>query len=265
MGVLNEAKDKHNWMMDQVNVAVKELLVYEKVIIYCPSVFVCSYILIQLMVLAHFFDSHYDNNKEHQSLYEQWYGFWIMTPTFVFDSILLVCVSFERAKRNKNISERDTEIESRRLKKIRSNQDDNEFGITEDEDEDDEDEEDQSATLFEKTAEEEARVTSLNISLIQKWLWTTPTFFLAACKISWDHRNEYSWKFIFTPLAIYISYFIWVGIQKKNFGWQDQRDIDIAEKRQLQLDAIARALAVKRSKRKLNESGLVKTDESVDV
>lgn len=247
-------------VMDTVN----KLLEYEKVIIYCPSVLVCSYVLVQLFVLANFFDSDYDNNKPKQSLFEQWYGFWVMAPTFVFNFILVVYISYEKSIRSRNISQRDSDIQKQRLQKMDEMDGGNVFDQVVQEEDDEEDDENKKIIVdsTEITAEEETRVIALNVSLMNKWLWTTPTFFLAACKISWDHEDAYTWKFIFTPLAAYIAYFLWVAYSKKNWLWQDQRDIDIAEKRQLQLDAEARALAIARSKKK---ASVVVNEHMADV
>jgi hypothetical protein len=232
-------------------------------------VYVSSYVLLQSVVIAHFFDMHFDNNKPNLSLFYQWLGFWIFSPTFVFNFSLVLYITFEKNIRTWNINKKQTDTESQRLKKMSSEKRRNDFDMDEEEEEeDDEDdveggEKPRGVDSTEITADEETRVISLNVSLMQKWLWTTPSVFLAACKISWDHKDNYTWKFIFTPLALYVVYFIWVGYKHENWLWQDQRDIDEAEKRQLQLDAEAK-LAVKKRAKSNAKSIIVDEDDDQD-
>jgi hypothetical protein len=139
--------------------------------------------------------------------------------------------------------------------------DDDPFAGGGDDDDSENDLVDTKENAAEITAEEETRVMSMNVSLINKWLWTTPTFFLAACKISWDHHDNYTWKFIFTPLIFYMMYYLGVAGTKGNWLWQDQRDIDKAEKRELQMEAIAKAHSRMRAKKKIREE--IKADSSL--
>jgi uncharacterized membrane protein (DUF485 family) len=264
--IMNTLRERFN---NPFRNTLRELIVYEKVIIYCPSFLVCAYVLIQLMVLAELLDSGYDNNKEHQTLFEQWYGFWIMSPTFVFDFILVVYVSFEKQIRSHNIASRDINIEEANLRRFKVDQAADDFGMGVDDDEDQDSDDEGGAgggseSVMDTSAEEETRVISLNVSLMNKWLWTLPSFFFAACKISWDRRSQYSWKFVISPLVIYMGYFLWIAYTKQNWFWQDQRDIDRAEKRELRMEAIMKAISKRRTSKKMNE-GVIKSDTSVDL
>ena len=236
----------------------EKLLEFEKVVIYCPSALVSAYILVQLYVLANLFDTDYDNNAENQSMFEQWYGFWIFMPTFVFNTGLTIYVGLSTSRRSKALSERDAEINAQRVtngkKTVNSLDIELEGDDDDDEDADVDDDLVQKQDVSEITAEEETRIMSMNISLISKWLWATPTFFLAACKISWDHDNEYTWKFIITPLTAYIMYYFVIAVKMHNYTWQDQRDIDIAERRQLEMEVISKELAKKRARQRMKKN-----------
>lgn len=241
--------------------SINGLLEFEKVVIYCPSALVCGYLIIQLYFLAGMFDSDYDNNAEHQSYFHQWYGFWVLSPTFLFNSGLTIYIGISSTRRSKALSDRDAEINAQRMTNSRKDagSSDLDFGsdaVDDDEDEDVNDDDDliQKQDPSEISAEEETRILSMNTSLIGKWLWTTPTFFFAACKISWDHENFYSWKFIITPLTGYIMYYFVIALKMRNYTWQDQRNIDIAERRQLEMEVINKELAKKRARQRMKKA-----------
>lgn len=223
------------------------LLEFEKVVIYCPSALVCAYIIVQLYFLTLLLDYGYDHNPEKPSNFRQWLGFYVFAPTFLLDIGLVIYVTLASTRRSKTLSERDAELSSQMI--VNHTRTPDPFGIElADVDDDDASTGKDDDNLLQKqdpteiTADEETRIMSMNISLIQKWLWTTPTFFFIACKISWDYGDDYSWGFVITPLTGYIAYYMVIALKMKNYTWQDQRDIDAAEKRDLRMEVIRREI-----------------------
>ncbi len=221
---------------------------FEKIAIDKPSIVVVSWILLQAIVFAQFLGSGFDNKKHHKSSFEMWYGFWIFAPTYAFDIGIVIYASFFQSKEAKAIEKvyRSVSlIKSTNYSQLDGMNEMDALGdlgfndpyvpgnigeepaaaaaagaaIIEDGGED-------YIDGHKMTPADYARESALTRSLINKWIWTLPTFFLASCKISFDKNDAYSWHLIFLPLYIYLTILLVVAVAVKNLFMQAQRDID---------------------------------------
>lgn len=222
---------------------------FEKVVIQNPSVLVCSWLLSQFVVFAHFLNQNFDNRKHNKSSIEMWYGFWIFAPTYFFDIFILIYITVEQAGSAQSIANTYKSIslvkstnyaaldDSKELEALGGDLGFNDPYIPGLEPGGADDEKTENRSIkndggddyidgFKMTPSDFARESALSRSLINKWLWTLPTFILASCKISFDKNNDYSWHYIFLPLYVYIALFLFVAFELKNWFMRSQRSID---------------------------------------
>lgn len=220
---------------------------FEKIIIQDPSVIVCGWLLIQFLVLAVYLDSGFSNKKHGKSSVETWYGFWIFAPTYFFDIFIVVFSTFIQADESKSIGKAYGTVSL--IKATNYSQLDNlEHNVALDDigfndpyipgsgfssiaAAEEEDGGKDYIDGYKMTPGDYARESALNRSLINKWLWTLPSFILASCKISFDKNDAYSWHLIFLPLYIYICVFLGVAVARNNLFMRKQRDIDREDRR----------------------------------
>lgn len=219
---------------------------FEKIIIKDPSVITCAWLLVQLVILGQYFDKDY-NPSEHanRTTFQHWYGFWVFAPTYAFYLFLVVYITVEQAGSTQAITRVFDMVAPRRggsndyqvmssdvlvFQDLSMNAD---TGTTLDSSSAPSAAEinDDHIDGYKMTPQDFARESSLNRSLINKVLWTFPSFFLASCKISFDTHDHYSWHLILTPLYIYVSFLLFVGYTRQNWFMHSQREIDIEERR----------------------------------
>lgn len=238
---------------------------FEPVLIYEPSIVVCTWLMLQLLVFGFAADGNHDVAKHNKTFFEQWYGFFVLLPTLLFDIGLFFYATLEQTASVKLIkraaqsvalnvtgSGRPARSQYDQLDiagdlgmpGVSSNQAATDAIIA-----DEINEATISAALeadggadridgYQMTASDLARESALNRVLVNKWIWTFPTTFLAACKMSFDTRRAYSWHVVFLPLYIYLAVLLVIAINRGNFFMRDQRDIDRWEReKRRQFDA----------------------------
>lgn len=225
---------------------------FEPIQIYQPSIIVCSWLLIQLIVFGFAADGGHDVTKHNKSFFEQWFGFFVLLPTFIFDIGLFFYATLEQTASAKaikkaaesvvmNISTRTT---SRPYVKLDISADLSALpekkevapGLFEElnpaslEAAKKADGGEEKIDGYQMTASDLARESSLNRVLVNKWIWTFPSTFLAACKLSFDTRRAYSWHVVFFPLYLYLLVLLVVAVAVGNVFMRNQRDIDRFER-----------------------------------
>ena len=235
---------------------------FEPILIYEPSIVVCLWLLAQFIVFGFAADGHHDVSKHNKSFFEQWYGFFVLLPTLAFDIGLFFFATLEQTASAKlikraaqsvalNISSRASggagsyqhlDISGDLSAPPESQPVDAMFA-------DEINPETISAAVeadggvdridgYQMTASDLARESALNRVLVNKWIWTFPSTFLAACKLSFDSRSAYSWNIVLLPLYIYLGLLLMIAVNRGNFFMRDQRDIDRWEReKRRQFDA----------------------------
>lgn len=229
---------------------IKDFNFFEKIVIKDPSALVCTWLIVQLIVLAQFFDKGHDPGKNGRSSFQHWYGFWVFAPTYAFYLILMIYIVIEQAGAAKSISDvynlvapkkkKAGTVEYARVPNVLELdnlsvgsvlQPDNPAGA-------------ESAQAQKRKRERERedyidgykmgpgdyeRESALNRALINKVLLTLPTIFIASCKISFDRHDEYSWHLVLLWLYLYFGFFLAVAVMKGNWFMRSQREIDIED------------------------------------
>lgn len=219
---------------------------FEKIVIKDPSVLACSWLLVQILILAQYFDRDYDPSEhKHRSTFQHWYGYWVFAPTYAFYLVLVVYITMEQAGSSQMISQVYGLVAPRKDPAGTYNAVENDLLVLQDLSVDapslpegGESAEAHRETViddyidgYKMTPQDFARESSLNRSLINKVLWTFPSIFLASSKISFDIHREYSWHLVLLPLYIYIFFLLFVAVQRRNWFMHTQREIDVEDRR----------------------------------
>lgn len=257
---------------------------FEPILIYEPSIVVCLWLFTQLIVIGFAADGHHDVAKHNKSFFEQWYGFFVLLPTLLFDIGLFFYATLEQTASAKLIKRAAQSVALNVSTRVAGGTQYAQLDLSADLSAppeaqpieamfaDEINPEAISAATeadggadridgYQMTASDLARESALNRVLVNKWIWTFPSTFLAACKMSFDTRRAYSWNIVLLPLYIYLAVLLVIAINRGNFFMRDQREIDRWEReKRRQFDAQRRDV-----KAILKEHEEAERDGSMDV